>query len=102
MNTVTVKCLTEAQKDAAVAYYKSNVLNLKEIAQCFGTSPRTISRVLQERGLATPVPRLKGEAYQAVQLMKEYDLSIPGLKTVLHAYFHTPKQQDAQQAACVQ
>jgi hypothetical protein len=100
MNTVTVKCLTEVQKDAVVAYYKANVMNLKEMALCFGTSPRTVSRVLQERGLATPVPRLKGEAYQAVQLMKKYNLTVPGLKTVLDQYSQFQQSSAPQAASC--
>jgi len=77
---MTVKKLSHEQKDDIVRAYNLKTLKLFELAQFFGTSPRTIGRVLEERGLATPVPRLKSEAYQVMQLLKEHQLDLIGLK----------------------
>lgn len=85
-----VKCLPSYVKDQICLAYNNKTLTLKELAEHFTTSTRTIGRVLEERGLATPVPRLKGEAYQIMQLLKEYELDLAGLKTTLSMPALTP------------
>jgi hypothetical protein len=81
-----VKCLTVATKDQIVADYTAK-MPLVEIAKKYETSPRTVGRVLEERGLATPVPRLKGEAYWAVKLMEEHGLALDELRTIVEDHF---------------
>lgn len=80
---MTVKCLITEQKDAICRAYTHKTLSITDMAKCYKTSTRTISRVLEERGLATPVPRLKGEAYQVMQLLKQHNLDIDSLKDLL-------------------
>jgi hypothetical protein len=81
---MTVKTLNQVQKDRVAQLYVSKEITcIKELAKLFYTSPRTIGRVLEERGLATPVPRLQGEAYRAMQLLKEHHVTVDQLKTML-------------------
>ena len=74
---MSVKCLTPADKDSIIGFYKAKHLNIKQLAKNFNTSPRTIGRVLEDAGLATPVPRLKGEAYLILGLLKEHGIDTP-------------------------
>lgn len=85
-----VKCLTAEEKDQIVLAYTHKTLNLKELAKHFNSSPRTIGRVLEERGLATPVPRLKGEAYQVMKFLNEHGLDLQGLVARLATPIVTP------------
>jgi hypothetical protein len=71
---MSVKCLTVAQKDALVFGYSHNRVSLQDLSKLYGVSSRTIGRVLEERGLATPVPRVKGEAYLALQACKQHGI----------------------------
>ena len=71
---MSVKCLTQAQKTTLIAWYKNKMFNQKELAERFNTSERTVNRVLIEAGLATPVARIKGEAYQVMQVLKKYNI----------------------------
>jgi hypothetical protein len=73
--TPNVKCFSAAQKDLIVSYYNAKIQNITQIAKNFHTSTRTIGRVLEERGLATPVPRLKGDAYQVMEYLKTMDIT---------------------------
>lgn len=72
---MSVKCLNEAQKNFITLAYKSKHKSQKELAEYMGVSERTINRVLTEAGLATPVARIKGEAYQVMQLLKKYGIT---------------------------
>ena len=71
---MSVKCLTQAQKTTLITWYKNKMFNQKELAERFNTSERTVNRVLIEAGLATPVARIKGEAYQVMQVLKKYNI----------------------------
>lgn len=76
-STVTVKSLSEFEKNQIVAAYQAKDRTLKQLAGAFYTSPRTIGRVLEERGLATPVPRLKGEAHKVMEMLKFHGIDGP-------------------------
>lgn len=80
---MSVKCITKAQKDLIVFWYQNKMFNQKELAEKCQTSERTINRVLIEYGLATPVARIKGEAYHVMQLLKKHSLDLNGLKKML-------------------
>ena len=80
---MTVHCLDESQKDLIVTWYKQKIYNQKMLSKKFSVSERTINRVLEERSLATPVARVKGEAYQAMQILKEHNLTVEQLKYTL-------------------
>jgi len=82
-NPMKVKCLSEFTKDSIIAVYNTKRYTLLQLADSWEVSPRTIGRILEERGLATPVPRLKGEAYQVMQLLKKHDMSAEALETLL-------------------
>ena len=83
---MSVNCLSQAEKDTVIHYYKINVPQ-KRLATYAGVSERTINRVLIEAGLATPVARIQGEAHQVMQLVKAYGLSYQGVKNVLEAQY---------------
>lgn len=81
---MSVKCLTQHQKEYVVYYYNHKKAKQKDLANQFEVSERTINRVLIEAGVATPVARIQGEAYQVMQLLKKYHLDLPTLKTILN------------------
>lgn len=82
-----VRILTSIQKDIIASHYKHKVMTQKELAQQFQVSERTINRILVEHGLATPVARIKGDAYQVMQLLKQYDLDKDSLQRLLEKSF---------------
>jgi len=88
--SITVKCLSAAQKDDVVSVYQAEQHNLKQIAKMFHTSARTINRVLQERGLATPVPRLQIRATKVLALLDKHHLTVEQLAYVLAAVERMP------------
>ena len=69
-----VKCLSAAQKNFIGVAYRNKHKTQKELAEYLNTSERTVNRVLEELGLATPVARIKGEAYQVMQVLKKYNI----------------------------
>jgi len=80
---MTVKCVNQLHQDAIVKFYNRGNWPIVGLASRFCTSPRTIGRILEERGLATPAPRLKGEAYNIMQLLKKHNLSYDGLENMI-------------------
>ena len=81
--TQTVKCITKHQKDYIVQVYKHKQMSIKEMAQHFERSPRTIGRVLDEFEIARPTARAKGEAYNVMKLLDKYHLNYATLKMML-------------------
>jgi len=72
-NEMTVKCVNEEVKDSLVHDYLHNKLlfpTTKLLADCYIMSPRTVNRILAERGLKTPEQRIKGEAWNVMALLK--------------------------------
>lgn len=80
--SITVKCLTEAEKDGVITYYTSDYL-IKDIADIYQVSPRTINRVIIERGYYTPVAKLQEEASMVMKLLKQYGVRPEELEHVL-------------------
>ena len=80
---MSVKCLNETQKYFVIKAYQAKHKSQKELAEYLKVSERTINRVLIEAGLATPVARIKGEAYQVMQLLKKHGLDLHSLKKML-------------------
>lgn len=80
---MTVKCITSDDKKRIAGYFVAKVNTQCELAKSFKTSERTIHRVLVEAGIATTVPRIKGEAYQVMQLLKKHDIPVDELETYL-------------------
>ena len=80
---MAVKCLTEHQKKYIIFFYQKKNYQLKQLAEQFDVSPRTINRVLIEAGIATPVARIKGEAYHVMQLLKKHGLDRQSLEAML-------------------
>lgn len=87
---ITVKCVSETVKDQIVYHYKTRQYQNKEIAEAFSVSPRTVNRVLEERGLATPVARLKGEAYRIMKAIESADLTADQVLRALGEYKNRP------------
>ena len=80
---MAVKCLTEPQKKCIAYAYIKKTMTQKELAENFEVSERTINRVLIEAGLATPVERIKGEAYSVMKLLDKYGLNLATLTMML-------------------
>lgn len=80
---MTVKILNDAQKYSIINHYTAKTYNQKELATFFKVSERTIHRVLEQAGLATPVARIKGEAYHTMQYLKELGLDLNALKRLM-------------------
>ena len=80
---MAVKCLEQPQKDSIISLYQNKVMNQKQLAHRFNVSERTINRVFIAAGIATPVARIKGEAYHVMQLLKKYNVDLAMLKTIL-------------------
>ena len=78
-----VKCLNKHQKKYIVYLYNKKMMNIKELAKTYYVSPRTINRVLVEAGVVTTVARIKGEAYQVMQLLKKYGYTADSLEHLL-------------------
>ena len=96
---MTVKCLKTLHKDTIVSLYTAKHMNQKELAQEFCVSERTINRVLIEAGVATAVPRLKGEAYRAMQILKKHEISVDELDALLKSFYQ--KLQEPSKPAAV-
>jgi DNA-binding XRE family transcriptional regulator len=58
-------------------------LNQKMIAQRVNISERSVKRILDEAGLATAVPLIKGEARQTMYLLKAYEVNMAQLHEML-------------------
>lgn len=82
---MTVHCLTEAQKTELVALYNNKDFNITELGKKYRVSERSITRVLDEFDIPTPMPRVRGEAYQAMQVLKSYGMNVEQLKAALAA-----------------
>ncbi len=80
---MSVKCLNKHQKKYIVYLYNNKTMNQKELADTYEVSARTINRVLIEAGVATTVARIKGEAYQVMQLLKKYGYTADSLEHLL-------------------
>ena len=96
---MTIKCLTEVRKILIVAWYQRRLMTQKELSVHFGVSERTINRVLIEAGVATAVPRLQGEAYQAMQILKKHNISVNELDEVLTGQLYAKAEQQYQSYA---
>lgn len=100
---ITVRCLSEAEKAAVAWYYSNYKYPIKNLAVIYKTSPRTIGRVLHEKGLATPVPRIKGEAKRVMDLLKKYGVTLEVLESALESHCQPTKPSyDRKQAALFQ
>ena len=78
-----VKCLNIHRKNYIVYLYNKKTMNIKELAEYFEVSARTINRVLVEAGVATSVARIKGEAYQVMKLLEKYGYTKDSLEHLL-------------------
>lgn len=93
---MTVKCINYIDKQAILGYFRAKIYNQRQLANLYKTSERTIYRVLVEAGIATAVPRIKGEAYTAMQILKEFDLPVSELRNMLViAQLYLLKQTEA-------
>jgi len=86
---MTVKCLTKIQKECIVENHKRRNFNQKTQAKFYKVSERTINRVLNEAGVATAVPRIQGEAYRAMQILKKHNIHVDQLDRILSTRYQT-------------
>ena len=78
-----VRCLNKHQKKYIVYLYNKKMMNIKELAETYYVSPRTINRVLVEAGVVTTVARIKDEAYQVMKLLEKYGYTKDSLEHLL-------------------
>lgn len=76
---MTVKILHQSEKDTIISRYQSKQWTQKDLAFAFRVSERTINRVLNEAGIATAVPRIKGEAYRALKTLEKHNILVDDL-----------------------
>ena len=80
---MTVRILNTQHKVQLIKLYRSKALNQKQLAEYFAVSERTVNRILIEAGVATAVPRLRGEAYRAMYLLRKHDIKLDELELVI-------------------
>jgi hypothetical protein len=80
---MTVRIIPEEAKKFVINSYLDKIFTVAELAAIHNVSRRTICRVLEEAGYATPVPRLKGEAYTVMKLLEEFNVSVNELQEIL-------------------
>ena len=83
---MSVKCLTSMEKQLAIEWYQKKLMNQKELAEQLKVSERTINRVFIEAGIATPVERIKGEAYHVMKLLKKHGVDYHKLNLMLETH----------------
>ena len=83
---INVRCLNEHDKNAIVEVYLSHQPTLVALADAWDVSPRTIGRVLDERGIATPMPRVHAEARKVLKVLQQHNITVYELEDVLNVY----------------
>lgn len=83
---MAIRCLTQHQKQYIIYFYQKKNYTQKHLAEQFEVSPRTINRVLIEAGIATPVARIKGEAYHVMKLLEKHGLDLNSLRSMLEGF----------------
>lgn len=81
---MTVKKLSEKDKDAVVAIYRSKSQNMTGIAAFMGVSTKTIARVLIERKEGHFKPTESEEAKRVMALLYKHKINVDQLETILN------------------
>lgn len=84
MTLITVKCVSEDVKSSIVTLYQGKKHDIKEIAKIHSTSTRTVGRVLEERGVALPRERIRGEAKAVMKLLEERNVTSQDLTGIFN------------------
>lgn len=82
-HAMAVKSIKANIQQSIVEDYTSKKYNIMQLAKLHHTSARTVGRIIEEHGLATPMPRLRGEAYEAMKLLTYYGLTVDDLHVIL-------------------
>lgn len=77
------KILNIVQENRIGTYYRTNQLSIKELAEAFGVSTRTIGRTLQKQGIPLPGQIKNGNGQHVLNLLKEYGVSVSRLRLLL-------------------
>lgn len=80
---MTVKCLTEQQKNSLVCEYLDGLFTVKELGELYNRSPRTIYRVLNEKGFS-PVKKSTSTVNDLPELTV-----VENITCFIKAVFHT-------------
>ncbi len=83
---INVRCLNEVDKNTIVDMYLEQQPTLVALADAWNVSPRTIGRVLDERGIATPMPRIHAEARKVLKMLQQHNITVDELGEVLNVY----------------
>lgn len=82
---MTVKILTQAQKDAVVTIFNAKTRTQKEIAGFLRCSERTINRVLNEAGVAPVKETMTASAKRVMTLLYENKITVEQLEKIVTA-----------------
>ena len=72
---MTVKCLSQDQKEHVIHLYCHGEFPVSTIAGYYGVSHRTINRVLNEFEVPTPQERAEGDLYHLRNLMRKHNMT---------------------------
>lgn len=83
---MTVKKLSDAQKQAVVTIYTSNdkPKSIHELADLLGVSTRTIGRVLEEAGVTASKKIHTGEAAKVMRVLYKHKINADSLEAILN------------------
>jgi hypothetical protein len=87
---MAVKKLTPAQKEAIITVYNAKTRTIKQIAEFLGVSSRTVSRVLEEKGIAGPMAVRSGQAAQLMALLHKRGINPADMEKILDTPALTP------------
>ena len=80
---MTVKSISSMDKALIVHHYHHGDFNKQELAIKFGTSPRTIHRVLVEMGIETANEKYASDLQAYMRIINNYDVDPHQLDTIL-------------------
>lgn len=80
---MTVKCLNTVDKETIIRWYKYHDYSIKELGEIYAVSPRTITRVLQDADVPTPLSQRTGYSYKVMQILNEHDITADELGPLL-------------------
>lgn len=91
---MSVKCLSDNSKEVIGRTYSLYNTSIKELAEDWNVSPRTIGRVLEEQGFRSPVTRLQEEANTVMKLLKKHQVTLSELRDLLEQRQEKPKKRN--------
>jgi transposase-like protein len=95
--------LSEEAKDFIVDRLTTKMSTVTQMANFHGCHPRTINRVMEERGLAAVTSKAKGisDAARVKKLLKEADMTMGQLEQLIGSLKTTPSLREQARTAAL-